>query len=115
MRRNLFAPLAVSMLFLINSYGQEKPAGQPPTPDASQPHRDFGGCGDGPGQAKTQRVTHRFRQLGETIEISLRGANVAAGVADCEPVAMDLHWANGRNNGSNFNVKIGRASCRERV
>jgi hypothetical protein len=42
--------------------------------------------------------------LGETIEISLRGDGVPASVADCEPVALELHWSNGRNNGSNFNV-----------
>jgi len=42
--------------------------------------------------------------LGETIEIPLRGDSVPASVADCEPVVLDLHWTNGRNNGSNFNV-----------
>jgi hypothetical protein len=29
---------------------------------------------------------------------------VPASVADCEPVTLELRWANGRNNGSNFKV-----------
>jgi hypothetical protein len=29
---------------------------------------------------------------------------VPASVADCEPVALEVRWANGRNNGSNFTV-----------
>lgn len=87
MRKNLLLPLAVSLLFLGNAYGQEK--------------ADPGVCADLPGQTSG---IHRFRQLGETIEISIRGDSVPASVADCEPVALELHWANGRNNGSNFNV-----------
>lgn len=87
MRKNLLLPLAVSLLFLGNAYGQEK----------AEDHV----CADLPGQTSG---IHRFRQLGETIEISIRGDSVPASVADCEPVALELHWANGRNNGSNFNV-----------
>ena len=40
---------------------------------------------------------HRFRRLGETIEIPIS-------VADCQALALELNWSNGRNNGSNFNV-----------
>jgi len=57
-------------------------------------------CADIPGQTS---ATHRFRRLGETIEISIRGDDATAN-ANCEPVALDLRWANGRNNGSNFTV-----------
>jgi hypothetical protein len=57
-------------------------------------------CADVPGQTSG---THRFR-VGETIEIALRGEGVAASVRDCEPVELKLNWANGRNNGSMFNV-----------
>jgi hypothetical protein len=94
MRKNLLVPLALSLLFLEpNSgttrkvYGQEK----------AEPRV----CPDIPGQTSG---THRFRYLGEIIEIPLRGDGVPASVADCEPVALDLRWANGRNNGSNFTV-----------
>ncbi len=83
----LLVSLAVSFLFPVNAYGQEKAADQL--------------CADLPGQS---RATHRFRHEGETIEIAIRGESVPASVADCEPVALELHWANGRNNGSNFNV-----------
>lgn len=76
-------------------------------------------CADLPGQTSG---TRRFQRLGETIEISLRrDGNVAddahgsgsanetdggapASSVDCEPVALDLYWSNGRNNGSNFNL-----------
>jgi hypothetical protein len=57
-------------------------------------------CPDIPGQTS---ATHRFRRLGETIEISIRGDDAQAN-ANCEPVALDLRWSNGRNNGSNFTV-----------
>ena len=42
-------------------------------------------------------ATHTFRRLGETIEIPVN-------VADCQAVALQLHWSNGRNNGSNFSI-----------
>ena len=104
MRKNLLLPLAVSLLFLGTAYGQEKAEGLLP-PHAGRPRGDPGACADGPGQAlDTHGATHRFRHVGEKIEIPIRGDSVPAGVADCEPVALVLHWANGRNNGSNFNV-----------
>jgi hypothetical protein len=87
MRKNLVLPLAVSLLFSGNAYGQEKAGPRV--------------CADLPGQTST---THRFRHVGEKIEISLRGDSVPASVADCEPVELKLYWANGRNNGSMFNV-----------
>lgn len=104
MRKNLLLPLAVSLLFLGNAYGQEKAEGQL-LPHAGRPRGDPGACADGPGQAlDTHGATHRFRHVGEKIEIPIRGDSVPASAADCEPVALELHWANGRNNGSNFNV-----------
>ena len=87
MRKNLLVPLAVSLLFVGTVYGQEK----------AESHL----CADLPGQTSG---THRFRYLGETIEIPIRGDGVPASVADCEPVALEVRWANGRNNGSNFTV-----------
>ena len=87
MRKNLLLSLAVSLLFLGNAYGQEKAA--------------YDRCADPAGQTLT---THKFRRVGETIEIALRGDGVPASVADCEPVSLELRWANGGNNGSNLNV-----------
>jgi len=87
MRKNLLVLLAVSLLFLGTAYGQEK----------TEAHL----CADLPGQTSG---THRFRYLGETIEIPIRGDGVPASVADCEPLALEVRWANGRNNGSNFTL-----------
>src|SRR2546425_6837939 len=103
MRKYLLVPLAVSLLFVTSAYGQKKVEGQLPRPGPTR--GGFGVCADQPGQiVVAQGGTHIFRQLGETIEIPLRGDGVPARVADCEPVALELHWSNGRNNGSNFNV-----------
>lgn len=41
--------------------------------------------------------THRFRQVGESFSIPIS-------LADCHPVALELRWSNGRNNGSLFVV-----------
>lgn len=108
MRKNVVALLVLCLLFLGEVYAQDKSEGQL--------------CADVPGQ--TSR-THRFRRLGEIIEIPIRSTNVTARDAqvstsgtkqpasvagagatdvDCEPVSLELHWANGHNNGSNFNV-----------
>lgn len=107
MSKNLLVPLAVSLLLLApassqensNAYGQENATARV--------------CADVPGQTSG---TRRFLRVGETIRISLRGdvssvsevdrgeGGAPAGIADCEPVALDLHWSNGRNNGSNFNL-----------
>jgi hypothetical protein len=51
---------------------------------------------DCPEQPQTSG-SHNFRRLGETIEIPIQ-------LADCQAVDLTLHWSNGRNNGSNFNV-----------
>src|ERR1700694_4635769 len=104
MRKYLLVPLAVSLLSLTNAYDQKKVEGQLPS-HAGPARGGLGVCADQPGQTVVaQRGTHTFRQLGETIEIPLRGDGVPASVADCEPVGLELHWSNGRNNGSNFNV-----------
>ena len=87
MRKNLLVLLAMCFLFLGTADGQEK----------TEAHL----CADLPGQTSG---THRFRYLGETIEIPIRGDDVPASVADCEPVVLDVRWANGRNKGSNFTV-----------
>jgi hypothetical protein len=91
MRTKLLVPLALSLLFLNTANGQQKAEGH--------------GCADVPGETS---ATYRFRHVGETIEIVIRGQGAPAGSGDgdaeCEPVALQLHWANGRNNGSNFNV-----------
>ena len=99
MRKYLLLPLVVSLL-LSSVYGQEKAGGQL-TPRAGHPREETDACTDRSGRGS---ATHQFRQMGETIQIPLRGESVPASLADCEPVALDLHWINGRNNGSNFNV-----------
>jgi hypothetical protein len=94
MRKSLLVPLAASLLLSGSAisgptravYGQEN----------SQPRR----CADVPGLTS---ATHVFRREGESIEIPIRGDSVPASV-DCEPVALSLHWNNGRNNGSSFTV-----------
>jgi hypothetical protein len=110
MRKYVIALLVLCLLFLGEAYAQDTGEGQV--------------CPDVPGQTSG---THRFRRLGETIEIAIRSANVTASEAkdgtsttkspaggaglaatdvDCEPVSLELHWANGHNNGSNFNVSF---------
>lgn len=92
MRNNLLVSLAMSLLFCGAAYGQQKAEGP---------------CAELPGQTiDTQAATYKFRHVGETIEIPIRGDNVPASVADCEPVAIELRWANGRNNGANLNVNL---------
>ena len=87
MRKNLLVPLAMCFLFSVTAYGQEK----------TEAHF----CADLPGQTSG---TQTFRYSGETIEIPIRGEDVPPSVAECEPVALDVRWANGRNKGSNFKV-----------
>lgn len=101
MRKNVIALLVLCLLCLGKAYAQDQASGQL--------------CADVPGQTSG---TYRFRHLGETIQIPIRSVNVTAGEAreaasaasgtasdaDCEPVSLELHWANGHNNGSNFNV-----------
>ena len=41
--------------------------------------------------------SHSFRKQGESFEIPIV-------LADCHPVALELRWANGRNNGTNLQV-----------
>lgn len=51
-------------------------------------------CPDPPPQTSG---THRFRQQGESFDIPIS-------LGDCQPIALELRWSNGRNNGSNFHV-----------
>ena len=53
-------------------------------------------CPDPPPQTAG---SHSFRQQGESFDIPIS-------VADCQAVAFELRWSNGRNNGSNFHVTI---------
>lgn len=62
---------------------------------------------------------HIFRRQGESIEIQISQgaasedkAEERASVADCQVVALELRWANGRNHGSNFNVTFVDATNR---
>jgi len=62
---------------------------------------------------------HVFRRRGESIEIQIsqgatseNKADELARVADCQVVALELRWANGRNSGSNFNVTFVDAANR---
>ena len=50
-----------------------------------------------PDPAPQTSGSHSFRQQGESFDIPIS-------VADCQPVALELRWSNGRNNGSNFHV-----------
>lgn len=77
MRKNLFQLLVlcvVSVLFTDVTYSQTCPD---PAPQTSG--------------------SHSFRRKGEIIDIPIQAG-------DCQPVALELRWANGRNNGSNFRV-----------
>lgn len=89
--------LPVVGLFLIgpgNAYGQDRAN---PTACAEAGARTSG--------------MHIFRRQGESIEIQISGGTASenkadgrASFADCQVVALELRWANGRNSGSNFNV-----------
>jgi hypothetical protein len=50
-----------------------------------------------PDPAPQTSGSHSFRQQGESFDIPIS-------VADCQPLALELRWSNGRNNGSNFHV-----------
>jgi len=121
MSKYLLVPLAVSLVFLAPACIQKdtNAYGQVVSNAYVQEDATARVCADVPGQTSG---TRRFQRLGETIEILLRRDGSAAGDvaaahgtndvdgrvhasgADCEPVALDLHWSNGRNNGSNFNL-----------
>jgi hypothetical protein len=88
MRRKLFAVcFALSTMVPTVAYGQVK--------------GELGACRDLPGVTS---ATHRFQHLGETIEFPIRGEGLPPGRDNCEAIALSLHWSNGRNNGSIFNV-----------
>jgi len=88
MRRKLFAVcFALCGLLPAVAYGQEK--------------LGLRACPDLPGVTS---ATHRFQRLGETIEFPIRGDSLPPGRENCEAIALSLHWSNGRNNGSIFNV-----------
>jgi hypothetical protein len=53
---------------------------------------------------------YRFRKAWDSFEIDLR--ENSPGFENCEAVSLELHWANGRNNGGNFNVTFVDASNR---
>ena len=77
MRKNLFKLLVLCVMSLLSTdliYSQTCPD---PAPQTSG--------------------SHSFRRKGEIIDIPIQAG-------DCQPVALELRWANGRNNGSNFRV-----------
>ena len=89
MRKYLLVPLAVSLLFLTNTYGQKKVESQIP-PHAGPTRGGVGVCADQPGQTVVaQGGTYRFRQLGETIEISLR----ATACRQALPIVSRWRWS----------------------
>lgn len=50
-----------------------------------------------PNPAPQTSGSHIFRREGEIIDIPIQAE-------DCQPVALELRWSNGRNNGANFRV-----------
>ena len=81
--------LLLLLLMSLTAGAQEKPHDDKPTNKTTvEP------C---PDPAPETSGSHRFRRLGEIIEIPV-------GLADCQAVSLELHWANGRNKGSNFRV-----------
>lgn len=56
--------------------------------------------------------SHRFRRVGETIEIPIApvqkteeaGAEGTSGATECYPIALELYWSNGRNQGGVYRV-----------
>lgn len=70
----MVACLAVCLVSLDSIYAQECPN---PAPDSSG--------------------SHSFLRVGETFDIPLS-------LADCQSIALDLRWSNGRDNGSVFNL-----------
>ena len=84
------ALLCLGLLYFSSAYGQEAPEQEVQSPEKAHPQV----CPDPPPQTSG---SHVFRKLGETFDIPI-------GIADCQPVALVLHWSNGRNNGSLLNV-----------
>jgi hypothetical protein len=82
--------LCLSLLCSLSAYGQEAPEKE--TQSSGKALDQV--CPDPPPQTSG---SHVFRRLGETFDIPIS-------VADCQPVALVLHWSNGRNNGSLLNV-----------
>jgi hypothetical protein len=72
--RSMAFVIATVLSFLVAAYGQV--------------------CPDPPPQTSG---TYRFRRSGDSISIPIS-------LADCQPVALDLRWSNGPNNGSLFDV-----------
>lgn len=84
------ALLCFGLLPFSNVFGQEAQGQGIQSPEKA--HAQV--CPDPPPQTSG---SHIFRRLGETFDIPVS-------VADCQPVALILHWSNGRNNGSLLNV-----------
>lgn len=80
------ASVALALLCLSTSYGQETQGQEIQAPESAHAQR----CPDPVPQTSG---SHGFRRVGETIDIPIS-------VADCQPVAFVLRWSNGRSNGS---------------
>lgn len=80
--------IILSLLCVQSTQGQRRPG------DALPDKTPVEEC---PEPAPQSSGAHHFRRPGETLEIPLK-------LADCQAVGLILHWSNGRNNGSMFNV-----------
>ena len=60
--------------------------------------------GEQPCASATTRTSGRyvFRKQWESFEVPI--LDESPGLENCQAVALELHWSNGRSNGSNFNV-----------
>lgn len=85
------ALLCFGLIPLSSPYGQETQEQGIQSPEKAHAQQV---CPDPPPQTTG---SHIFRRLGETFDIPVS-------IADCQPVALVLHWSNGRNNGSLLNV-----------
>src|SRR5688572_16553499 len=92
--RLLVPIVGIFLIGLVNTYGQVRTGPQE--------------CAEA--GARTSGM-HIFRRQGESMEIQISGdaasenkAEERSSFADCQVVALELRWANGRNNGSNFSV-----------
>ncbi|MEP6820037.1 MAG: hypothetical protein ABJA18_10925 [bacterium] len=99
--------LAIVMLLIGagSGYGQDRAAGQngvvygQTSGQKGIVDQDMGRGHDGALDqcSEPARGSYKFRWQGESFEIPINGD-------DCQAVALELRWSNGRNNGSNFQV-----------
>jgi hypothetical protein len=88
--RHSAASVALALLCLSSSYGQETQGQEIPSPEKARAQV----C---PDPAPQTSGRHGFRRVGETIDIPIN-------IADCQPIAFVLRWSNGRSNGTSLVV-----------